>query len=143
MLTLDARVCSAKTEEVGDGGELARSAAAGVEEDDGDPENGGDPARFLLQGYRGGHGGGVGGLGFAREPPNAANRRRRLRYNGGQRGEARVGVDPKFWGGKEWAGRRGAGGDGHGLLVLQRPRRRAAWAREEVAAWRQWPWSPL
>ena len=30
MLTLDARVCSAKTEEVGDGGELARSAAAGV-----------------------------------------------------------------------------------------------------------------
>ena len=30
-----------------------------------------------------------------------------------------------------------------GLLVLQRPRRHATWAREEVAAWRQWPWSPL
>ena len=30
-----------------------------------------------------------------------------------------------------------------GLLVLQSPQRRAAWAQEEVAAWRQWPWLPL
>ena len=76
MLTLDARVCSAKTEEVGDGGELARSAAAGVDEDDGDPENGGDPARFLLQEYRVGHGGAIGWLGLARD---ALKRRRRAR----------------------------------------------------------------
>ena len=52
MLTLDARECSAKTEEAGDGGELARSAAVGVVEDDVDPENGGTPARFLRRGGR-------------------------------------------------------------------------------------------
>ena len=47
MLTLDVREGSAKTEEAGDGGKLARSAAAVEEEGDGDLTNGGAPARFL------------------------------------------------------------------------------------------------
>ena len=46
-LTLDAWVCSEKTEEVGIVDDLARSAAAGEEEDDVELTNGGAPARFL------------------------------------------------------------------------------------------------
>ena len=48
-LTLDAWVCSEKTEEVGIIDDLARSAAAGEEEDDVELVNGGAPARFLRQ----------------------------------------------------------------------------------------------
>ena len=47
VLTLVAWRCTSVMEKAGDGGELARSAAAVEEEGEGDLTKGGAPARFL------------------------------------------------------------------------------------------------